>query len=460
MNTSVRIMQFLVIVAFIILAALVLILVAGYFMTPARPAQTYIVVPGDTATLVPFYQGTFAPELTATLTPKPTRTASASARGGPATLTPPGAGSLAATDTPGPAAPVVSLAYPPDGLSVPAGQAVIIQATASGSVGLAHMDILVDGTLYYSVINLQYGTTSMSISRSWTASTAGAHTITVLVYDNLRQVSPAATANIQVTSPVTISAWIAMPNAPSGQVVYQAGDIIPLSYWGSAANGVSRLELWVDAQLVSSNTNASSSTTMNVQQNWSSNAIGQHTMFVRVYDTKNQTADSPALLIGLTDRNPPSVTLVSPANGAQVALGQVVQVAAAASDSKGVTTIQLWADNALYTAWNSASAVGQSSVTTNLAWTATAAGSHSLYLIAKDSVGLTSTSAVIVLNVPAPSTATSSPTAPPPTDTATPPPTASPTLTPPPSATPTHTPPAPTATPTVTATETPTPTAT
>jgi hypothetical protein len=439
MNTSVRIMQFLVVVAFIILAALVLILVAGYFLTPAQPAQTYIVIPGDTASPVPFYQGTFPPELTASLTPKPTRTTSASSRGGPATLTPPGAGAPAATNTPGPAAPVVSLAYPPDGLSVPAGQAVIIQATANGSVGLAHMDILVDGTLYYSVINLQYGTTSMSLSRSWTASTAGAHTITVLVYDNRRQVSPAATANIQVTSPVTISAWIALPNAPNGQVVYQAGDTIPLSYWGSAASGVSRLELWVDAQLVSSNTNASSSTTMNVQQNWSSNVIGQHTMFVRVYDTNNQTADSPALLIGLTDRNPPSVTLVSPANGAQVALGQVVQVAATASDSKGITTIQLWADNALYTAWNSASAVGQSSVTTNLAWTATAAGSHSLYLIAKATL--------------------------PPTNTATLPPTAKPTATPtltlpPPSATHTHTPPAPTATPTVTPTETATPTAT
>ncbi len=354
--------------------------------TPAPPTATATALPSAVPTLTP------------TATPVATLTAAPTATSMPTPMLAP--------------APVVSLLYPTAGLTVAAGQQIIIQATAAGAAGLAHTDIWVDGAVYVSIPNALPGGTSMTVAQPWTSSVPGTHTFTALAYDNLGRVSTSTTISIQVINPAPPSAWIAQPYTPNGQIVFEAGQLIQLSYWGSAADGVSRLELWVDGQLAASNTNSGQSTTMNVQQTWSSTTIGEHTLFVRVYDMLNQTTDSAPLVIGLTDTNPPSVTLVSPANGAQLAAGSTIPVVVSASDSKGITSIQLWIDSALYSTWNSSTAIGQTPVNTSFAWAAPALGSHVLHLVASDSVGLsTTTSGVVVSVLPPLPTPTGTPTA-------------------------------------------------
>jgi hypothetical protein len=61
------------------------------------------------------------------------------------------------------------------------------------------------------------------------------------------------------------------------------------------ASGIQRVELWADGGIytVYNSPNPSSQTSLAIQQVWASNMLGNHTLFVRVYDVNNQSASSP-----------------------------------------------------------------------------------------------------------------------------------------------------------------------
>ncbi len=418
----------------------------------------------------------------ASATPTPTPTATFTSTPVPptatATATPTAPSTPVPTQTTAavlPSGPFIQIIYPASGGTVLAGQQIVVQSTASGAAGLAHVDLWVDGALYASTANPLPGGTTMAVAQPWSTSSAGSHTLAVVAYDVLGRASLTATAILQVPSAAAPTAWFAQPYTSNNNVVLQVGDSVLLDYWGSAAAGVARLELWVDGNLVYSDSNSTSSMQMEVQHTWSSDTIGEHSLVARVYDTQNQTTDSTPLVIGLTDRNAPSATIVSPVDHSQVPAGQTVLVTVSASDTKGITHLELWADNSLINSWNSAQSIGQSTATVYFAWTSPSAGNHSLYVIADDSVGLSSTTTPILVSVvsqaptstptaTATPTATSTPTMTPtstpmPTMTATSAPTLAPTNTPAPTMTATSAPTlAPTSTPapTMTATSAPT----
>ena len=358
-----------------------------------------------------------------------------------------------------PPGPFIQLIYPASGGTVLSGQQIVVQSTASGAAGLAHVDLWVDGALYASTANPLPGGTTMAVAQPWTASASGSHTLAVVAYDLLGRASVTATTIVQVPSAAAPTAWFAQPYAPNNSVVVQVGDSVQLDYWGSAAAGVARLELWVDGNLVYSDASSTPSMMMEMQHTWSSDAIGEHSLVARVYDTQNQTTDSTPLVIGLTDRNAPSATIVSPVDHSQVPAGQTVLVTVSASDSKGITHIELWVDSALLNSWNSSQSVGQASATVTFAWVSPSAGNHTLYVIADDSVGLSSTTVPILVSAVAQAPTSTPTTTPTPTatstltlaPTSTPTPTMTATSTPAPTLAPTNTP-----TPTMTATSTPT----
>jgi hypothetical protein len=308
----------------------------------------------------------------------------------------------------------------------------------------------------------------MAASRVWSSSVLGNHSLAVVAYDNLGRVSAPATIVLKVVSGPTVPVvWFVQPYAPTGRMVVEAGTNVQLVYSASDDVGVVRMELWVDGQIFATNTAASPSPVMQAQQVWSSNVLGDHTLFVRAYDTQQHFSDSMPLIIGIADRNPPNVSIESPANGASFPVGQTVRVKVEASDSKGITHIQLWIDGLLYSTWDSTNPVGDSSTEVRLAWQSPSQGSHTLYVNASDSVGLSTTTPTINVYIFVPATPTPVP------QTSTPMPTATPTSTPtlmftpvPPTSTPAPTPtftpvpPTPTNTPASTGTPTKTPTPT
>ena len=353
------------------------------------PSQSPIETPTESPTPTPTVTAT------ATLTPTPTATE---------TLTPTSTPTLTATPTPQPvAAPSIRIVYPTSGTQVAAGQQVAIQSVATGGIGIAHIDLWADGAFYASVPNPNPHWNVMSASMVWSSTTLGNHTLTVLAYDDQGRRSVPASLMVTVTASSSApTVWISRPYAPTGRIVLQVGDTVLLDYWATDSVGVTRMELWVDGQLYATNTNPGQTTVMQAQTTWSSGTIGDHTLFVRAYDTQQKYSDSSPLIIGLADRNPPNVTMDFPVNGEQLPARETASVVVSANDSKGITHVELWVDNLLYTTWNSASPVGESSVHLSLAWQQPRPGSHTLYVIADDSVGLTSQTPTITANVAVP----------------------------------------------------------
>jgi hypothetical protein len=122
----------------------------------------------------------------------------------------------------------------------------------------------------------------------------------------------------------------------------------------------------------------------------------------------------------------PVVSIGSPAQGAQVALGQEVLVQASATDLTGIVRIELWVDGML-TAVAQPSLV-QPAYAAVLRWTAAIPGAHTLAVKGINTSSAASDPAVVVITVIGAPTSALTATAPPP-NTAAPPTAASPTNT-------------------------------
>lgn len=162
----------------------------------------------------------------------------------------------------------------------------------------------------------------------------------------------------------------------------------------------------------------------------------------------------------------PTVAILSPSQGAQIAAGQEVIIQTTASGARDISRLELKVDDVLVAMATSPEPDGMASLTASQPWTFGQAGPHVIAVVAYTVRGKTSAPALVAVNVvealgqvtPTP-TSTTGPT---PTETPIPPTTAPPPSVPPPdTAVPTDTPsPTPTATNTPTPTTTPTPTPT
>lgn len=124
----------------------------------------------------------------------------------------------------------------------------------------------------------------------------------------------------------------------------------------------------------------------------------------------------------------PTVSFVTPANGAQVSTGAPVIVQASASDARGITRVELWVNNSLISQQTSPAPQGQASLLLNVSWTPPVQGSHVLEVRAFNSANQQNLPTIITINaVGAAATPTAGVSTPTPTSTPAPP---SPTLPP------------------------------
>lgn len=95
----------------------------------------------------------------------------------------------------------------------------------------------------------------------------------------------------------------------------------------------------------------------------------------------------------------PTVVINSPASGSQVQVGQEVIVQATATDSRGVTQVELLVNGILYHSDISPSPQGQSPFVSRQSWKAPSAGTYSLMVRAYNAAGGISQPAAITVNV-------------------------------------------------------------
>ena len=394
----------------------------------------------------------------------------------------PPAATPAPTTQPGASSPpTIQLLDPAAYSTFVTGQQVTVESVAADSSGVNQIRLLVDNVPVQSASG-SAGQQILQASLQWQATMPGSHIITVIATDFSGSSSQPASVVVNVAS--SGSGPVAQIVQPSGTIVIQAGQEVVIQSTATADSGVTRMELWADGGLYSTaySGNTGGQSPFSVSQSWSSTVIGEHTLFVSAYDSLGQSTDTGSITIGVADTNPPQIS--ASISATTVTVGDQVIVHTSASDSKGITSIELWIDGVPMEVARSSSPVGQSVMEVDQTWEADMVGPHTLFVVARDSVGKSTQSDsmnVTVLPVstltPVPTvtpmptttpvpTATPSPTSTPapsstPTPTQTPMPTAMPTTTPAPTSSPTPTEaPVPTATPVPTNTPTPAPTQT
>jgi predicted RecA/RadA family phage recombinase len=95
----------------------------------------------------------------------------------------------------------------------------------------------------------------------------------------------------------------------------------------------------------------------------------------------------------------PTVVINSPASGSQVSVGEEVIVQATATDSEGVTRVELLVNGVLYHSDASPNPQGQSPFISRQSWQAPAAGTYTLMVKAYNAAGGISQPAAITINV-------------------------------------------------------------
>ncbi|HEX7140821.1 MAG TPA: Ig-like domain-containing protein [Vicinamibacterales bacterium] len=156
--------------------------------------------------------------------------------------------------------------------------------------------------------------------------------------------------------------------------------------------GVTKMEIYVDGGLASSNTNA---TSLAYSWNTTSVANGSHTLMSKAYDAAGNVGTSATVTVTVsnsTDTTPPTTSITAPANGATVSA--TINVTATASDNVGVTKMEIYIDGALKTSNTNATSLTYS-------WNTTTAanGSHTLVSKAYDAAGNVGTSATVTVTV-------------------------------------------------------------
>jgi YVTN family beta-propeller protein len=183
----------------------------------------------------------------------------------------------------------------------------------------------------------------------------------------------------------------------------RVGRNVNISATASDAGGVKTVTFKVDGVVVGTDAKPPYS----VRWNSKDAAEGSHTLHAEARDGAGNVGTSApvTVIVGsatATDKTAPTVSITSPAGGAQVT--GTVALSAAASDDVGVTAVTFLVDGTAIgtdtsspygASWNSAAA---------------AAGSHTLRAEARDAAGNVGTSATVTVAVVAPATDTTAPT--------------------------------------------------
>ena len=150
---------------------------------------------------------------------------------------------------------------------------------------------------------------------------------------------------------------------------------------------VASIELYKDNVLVGSSTQSA----LTFAWNTAAEADGPHTFVSKAYDVNGNVGTSPPAVLD-ADNTPPAAAITSPSNGAVVS-GSALTISASATDSSGIQKIDFYADGVLvgtdtsapFTAnWNTVNVPG---------------GQHSLYVVATDTPGNSTTSPSISVSV-------------------------------------------------------------
>jgi subtilisin family serine protease len=201
--------------------------------------------------------------------------------------------------------------------------------------------------------------------------------------------SAAVAAALNAAATMDTSAPTAAIASPSGGATVSG--MVTIDATATDNVGVTKVELWVDGALASTDVGAPYGFTWDT----SKVANGQHSLVARAYDGAGNATSSATVTVGvanavLADITPPSVQILSPLNSTVVSGTR--QVSVSANDNSGAAAIK---QTLFINGKQVASATGS---TLNYSWNTrkVASGSYTLTAVAKDAAGNSTSQTVTV----------------------------------------------------------------
>ncbi len=195
------------------------------------------------------------------------------------------------TTAPDTTPPTTSITAPANGATVSG--TVSVTATASDNVGVTKMEIYIDGVLSNSNTNA----TSLTFSWNTTAVANGSHTIQSKAYDAAGNVGSSTTITVTVSNsaPDTTPPTTSITAPANGATV---SGTINVTATASDNVGVTKMEIYIDGALKTSNTNA---TSLTYSWNTTTAANGAHTITSKAYDAANNVGTSSTVSVTVSN---------------------------------------------------------------------------------------------------------------------------------------------------------------
>lgn len=171
------------------------------------------------------------------------------------------------------------------------GAPLLIQGVATDDAAVTRVDLIVDNQVYtYLSPQQPGGTTPFAFAFQWTPSSTGSYNITVRAHDNQDQTDDSLRLPVHVfnSQPPVVTARVERDSIP-------IGDALLVPAVALSANGIARIELWVDGTLADTvnSTAPATQTVLETQLVWSGGTEGTHRLYVRAFDSTGDSTDSP-----------------------------------------------------------------------------------------------------------------------------------------------------------------------
>ncbi len=276
-------------------------------------------------------------------------------------------------------APVVALAFPADGSFQVASSLIDLAASASDLDGSVVRVEFFDGSMSLATVQ------SAPWSWTWPGASVGRHAITARATDNRGATSTSATAYVTVGEApnvvVTLPAGCSQVDGPL--------DLVLGADAASTSGAIVRVDFFDDTNLVGTAYGLPWRVTL------AGAAAGTHSIIARATDSHGLAATSRASLVEVRAPNRrPTVSIMTPVDGARYALGSDISLAAVAADPDGTIAAveyRLGAGGAI---------IGRAtSAPYAVAWSGMASGTYALVAIAYDDRGDSTTSAAVTVTV-------------------------------------------------------------
>ena len=263
---------------------------------------------------------------------------------------------------------------------------ITITANASYSSGsISKTEFYADGFL----MGVGTVTGADQYSFTWSSAPAGRHSLKVVATDNSGVATTSSPVNITVNDPP----YVGLISPANGTNV--AAPVTLTANASDGDGGISKVDFYANGALIGSSSTIGANLFNFV---WNNPAFGSYSLTAVATDNYGATTSSSPVSITISNAAP-TVSMASPANGAQYTAPASVIVKATASDTDGsISKVDFFANEYRIGTGTAPAGSNQYSFT----WANVGRGSYTLKAVATDNSGATKTSGVVNITVSSP----------------------------------------------------------